>query len=46
MSSAEDYQTAAAAIAQIGISALQHRIVTTLSGGERQLEGQLVILTA
>jgi iron complex transport system ATP-binding protein len=37
MPSAEDYQVAAAAIAQIGIAALQHRIVTTLSGGERQL---------
>ena len=37
MPSAEDYQVAAAAIAQIGIASLQQRIVTTLSGGERQL---------
>ena len=37
MPSAEDYRVAAAAIARIGITALQHRIVTTLSGGERQL---------
>ena len=37
MPSAADYQVAAAAIAQIGITSLQQRTVTTLSGGERQL---------
>jgi iron complex transport system ATP-binding protein len=37
MPSTADYQVAAAAIAQVGITTLQSRIVTTLSGGERQL---------